>query len=100
MEVVKKSEETPTEEKKLSYEQLNEIAHQLSEQNRELYQKVQEMNMSNIFKRLDYLFKVVDLSVEFKQEFVNKCKEEITTLMTLPKEEEATAEEEVKAEEK
>lgn len=99
MEVVKKSEETPTEEKKLSYEQLNEIAHQLSEQNRELYQKVQEMNMANIFKRLDYLFKVVDLSVEFKQEFVNKCKEEITTLMTLPKEEEATGEE-VKAEEK
>ena len=99
MEVVKKSEETPTEEKKLSYEQLNEIAHQLSEQNRELYQKVQEMNMANIFKRLDYLFKVVDLSVEFKQEFVNKCKEEIATLMTLPKEEEA-AEEEVKAEEK
>ena len=99
MEVVKKSEETPTEEKKLSYEQLNEIAHQLSEQNRELYQKVQEMNMANIFKRLEYLFKVVDLSVEFKQEFVNKCKEEITTLMTLPKEE-ATAEEEVKAEEK
>ena len=99
MEVVKKSEETPTEEKKLRYEQLNEIAHQLSEQNRELYQKVQEMNMANIFKRLDYLFKVVDLSVEFKQEFVNKCKEEITTLMTLPKEEEATGEE-VKAEEK
>ena len=57
------------------------------------------MNMANIFKRLDYLFKVVDLSVEFKQEFVNKCKEEITTLMTLPKEE-ATAEEEVRAEEK
>ena len=45
---------------KLSYEQLENVAHQLSEQNRQLYAKLQELQVDNMFKRLDYLFKVVE----------------------------------------
>ena len=41
---------------KMSYEQLENIAHQLSEQAKQLHMKLQAANMSNVFKRLDYLY--------------------------------------------
>lgn len=69
---------------KLSYEQLENVAHQLSEQNRQLYAKLQEMQVSNMFKRLDYLFKVVENTGAFSLEFHTKCVEEIESLMTIP----------------
>lgn len=69
---------------KMSYEQLENVAHQLSEQAKHLYAKLQEANMSNMFKRLDYLFKVVENAHAFKEEFVAKCVAEIEDLMTVP----------------
>lgn len=69
---------------KLSYEQLENVAHQLSEQNRQLYAKLQELQVSNMFKRLDYLFKVVENTGTFSLEFHTKCIEEIEALMTIP----------------
>lgn len=72
---------------KMSYEQLENVAHQLSEQNRQLYMKLQSANMTNLFKRLDYLFKVIENSDKFNKEFVNKCLTEIESSMTLPEEE-------------
>lgn len=71
---------------KLSYEQLENVAHQLSEQNRQLYAKLQEMQVSNMFKRLDYLFKVVENTGVFSIDFHTKCVEEIESLMTIPEE--------------
>lgn len=71
---------------KMSYEQLENIAHQLSEQNRQMYAKMQEMDMVNMFKRLDYLFKVVENGTMFDPDFLNKCIDEIENVM-LPKEE-------------
>lgn len=73
---------------KMSYEQLENVAHQLSEQNRQLFAKLQELNMANIFKRLDYLFKVVENGHMFKQDFLEKCIAEIENLMTVPEQEE------------
>ena len=73
---------------KLSYEQLENVAHQLSEQNRQLLAKLQELNMANIFKRLDYLFKVIENGHMFKQYFLKKCIEEVESLMTVPEQEE------------
>lgn len=73
---------------KLSYEQLENIAHQLSEQAKQLYAKLQEANMTNVFKRLDYLFKVVENAHAFSEEFVAKCVAEIEDLMTVPESEE------------
>ena len=75
---------------KMSYEQLENIAHQLSEQSRQLYAKLQEANMANIFKRLDYLFKVVENAHAFSEEFVAKCIAEIEDLITVPESEEGT----------
>ena len=73
---------------KLSYEQIENIAHQLSEQNRQLLAKLQELNMANMFKRLDYLFKVIENGHMFKQYFLEKCIEEVESLMIVPEQEE------------
>lgn len=93
MEEKAKVEVQPTEAgrpEKMSYEQLENIAHQLSEQSRQLYAKLQEANMANVFKRLDYLFKVVENAHAFNEEFVAKCVVEIEDLMTVPESEEET----------
>ena len=79
---------------KMSYEQLENIAHQLSEQARKLYSQLQQSNMTNMFKRLDYLFKVVENGHMFKQDFLEKCIAEIEELMTVPEVEEDNKEEE------
>ena len=71
---------------KLSYEQLENVAHQLSEQTKQLYMKLQATNMSNMFKRLDYLFKVIENGHMFKQDFLEKCIAEIEEIMTVPEE--------------
>ena len=73
-------------EKKLSYSELENVAHQLSEQTKQLYMKLQAANMSNMFKRLDYLFKVVENGHMFKQDFLEKCIAEIEEIMTVPEE--------------
>lgn len=71
---------------KMSYEQLENVAHQLSEQAKQLYMKLQAANISNMFKRLDYLFKVVENGHMFKQDFLEKCITEIEEIMTVPEE--------------
>ena len=73
---------------KLSYEQLENVANQLSSQVRELYMKLQNSNMSNMFKRLDYLFKVVENGHMFTQKFLEDCINEIVEIMTVPEESE------------
>ena len=79
---------------KLSYEQLEQVAHQLSEQTRQLYSQLQQSNMTNMFKRLDYLFKVVENGHMFKQDFLEKCIAEIEEIMTVPEETEEDNKEE------
>ena len=94
MEENKETKMEPTTEaarpEKMSYEQLENIAHQLSDQAKQLYAKLQEANMVNMFKRLDYLFKVVENAHAFNEEFVAKCVAEIEDLMTVPEAEEET----------
>jgi len=75
---------------KLSYEQLENIAHQLSEQNKQMYMQLQQMNTTNLFKRLDYLFKVLEYSAFFSKEFIENCTQEIENMITIPKEDEKT----------
>ena len=91
MQPVTKETERP---EKMSYEQLEQVAHQLSEQARQLYSQLQKSNMTNMFKRLDYLFKVVENGHMFKQDFFEKCIAEIEELMTVPEVEEENKEEE------
>lgn len=71
---------------KLTYEQLNDACNQLFQQNQKLYKKIQELEVSNMFARLDYLFKVIELSSTFKDtDFVNDCIEEIKEALTIKK---------------
>lgn len=72
--------------KKLSYSELENVAHQLSEQTKQLYMKLQSVNMNNMFKRLDYLFKVIENGNMFKQDFLERSINEIEELMTIPEE--------------
>ena len=95
MQPVTKETERP---EKMSYEQLEQIAHQLSEQARKLYSQLQQSNMTNMFKRLDYLFKVVENGHMFKQDFLEKCITEIEELMTVPEEVEKEETPDVKTE--
>ena len=73
----------PQSEKKFTYEELNDIASQLSQQNQQLYQQLQRANMNNMFKRLDYLFKVVENGHMFNSEFLDKCISEIEDTITV-----------------
>ena len=70
--------------KERSYDELKSIAGQLSQQNQQLNMMLQQANMTNIFKRMDYLFKVLEMKDCFDSEFVITCSDEIKELMTLP----------------
>ena len=76
-------EATKEKPQKMTYEQLEGIAHQLSEQNVQLVRKLQEANMQNMFARLNYLFKVVEFGARFPKEFLDKSIAEIVSIMTI-----------------
>lgn len=82
-----KKEETSTLSKKFTYEQLEQIATSLSAQVQQLSLKLQEANLFNVFKRLDYCFKVLDIPTTlFTPGFVEKCAKEIEEIMNTPAE--------------
>jgi hypothetical protein len=85
-EKIKKEQDAKPE--KLSYEQLENIASQLSEQNRQLYSQIQAANLNNMFKRLDYLFEVLSHEKLFPQDFTEKCINEVIELLTIPEKQE------------
>lgn len=100
MEVIKNDSPSEPEVKpaKLNYEQLEGIAHQLSEQGEKLYKENMELrkaleqaNLTNLFKRLDYLFRIVEQDNQYlTDEFKTKCGAEIEQMMTAnPQEEES-----------
>lgn len=74
--------------RKLSYEELENVAQQLSvqaqqvnAQNQKLRQLLEEANLSNLYKRLDYLFKVLSDTALFSKEFVSYCSSEIEEIL-------------------
>ena len=75
---------------KLTYEQLENAANQLAQQNQMLRNQLMEMNYAHIFKRLEFLFKVLKHSTHFDPTFVETCSAEIVSLLTV--EPETTAE--------
>lgn len=88
MEEKEKKVNTEPAQKKLSYDDLNNVCHQLSEQVRTLYRRLQEVNLENSFKRLDYLFKVIENAPVFmeSEEFYDNCVKEIIAAMTIKEE--------------
>lgn len=74
-------------DKKLSYEQLENVAHQLSEQVKWAKNELDKMYFINSSKRLDYLFKVLEYAPMFDRDFVKLCSVEISESLTLQNEE-------------
>ena len=86
-----KAEKKPT---KLTYEQLEEAARQISQQaenifkeNQQLKVALQQASLSNLFKELEFRFKVLEYADMFDHSFVNDCIKNIEDTMT-PKVEE------------
>lgn len=73
-------------------EQCLKFIEALKSQNAQLMYQLQNANMTNMFKRLDYLFKVVENAAMFDEAFVDQCVAEIKELMTPPEEESEKAE--------
>lgn len=79
-------EEKNTKEGTLSYDQLKEVAAQLQHENQQLRSTLVRVDYSNTFKRLDYLFKVLDNYIHFNDDFVASCIKEIQDMMTIKEE--------------
>lgn len=73
-----------TKQQKLTYEQLNDACNQLWQQNKQLVARNRELEAFAMNKRLDYLFKVLELSNQFSSDFVGNCSSEIEQAMTIP----------------
>lgn len=73
-----------TKQQKLTYEQLNDACNQLWQQNKQLVARNRELESFAMNKRLDYLFKVLELSNQFSSDFVGNCSSEIEQAMTIP----------------
>lgn len=61
----------------MSKNKLKEVAGQLYYQNQQLVNRIKSMDMTNVFKRLDYLFKVVDNIDKYPKKFTDMVIEEI-----------------------
>lgn len=85
---------TPETQERIPYDKLLEIANGLQEQNKilqnqcqQMAKRIQELSEFAAFKRLDYLYKTVELSDKFSPEFVVTCTEEIESTITITPEE-------------
>lgn len=78
--------EENTKQTKFTYEQLEQIAGNLSSQVQTLSVQLRDANMFNTFKRLEFLFKAVEVHAStgyLEEAFAEKCSKEIEELMTL-----------------
>lgn len=82
-------EKVKKESKKLSYEELENAARQLTVQldnmakeNYQLKMNLQQAKVANVYAELELRFKVLDYSTFFSEEFVEQCTKDIEQIMT------------------
>lgn len=75
------------EQVKLTYEQLKELADQLHQQNQMMRKKLMEAANIDAYKRIDYLFKVLENHRVFNIEFVKSTAIELESILKLQEEE-------------
>lgn len=97
---MEKSKAKNSESKKLSYEQLNQAAQQISQQAEALYKENQQLkealgrvSVQNGYTELSFKFKVVENSTMFPKEFVERIIAEIVDTMTATNEDQKPVEE-------
>ena len=100
---VKRESKSPV--KKLSYEELENVAKQISAQaeavikeNQQLKAALQQIQLDNVYKELDLKFKVLEYGDFFNPNFLDMCVESIEEIMT-PTDQESKTKEENKEEE-
>jgi hypothetical protein len=79
-------EEVKDSVKKLSYEELENVAKQLSAQGEELYKRLLKAEEMLAIRRLDYLIKIVELKDCFSKSFIEECVKEIENSLSIPEE--------------
>lgn len=88
----KEVKEKTAEEQKYTYEQLADICNKLFQENQQLKHQIQQAEkFIQTINRLDYLFRVVEISNkdsrwQFSEDFTSSCIEEIQNLITIPEE--------------
>lgn len=74
-----------------TYEQLKDYVNSLMYQNNELAKRYNEMEMGNFFKRLDWLWNIINSTTPYiTEDFKAVCGEEFMTMMAKPEEETTT----------
>ena len=91
MEELKNKEGVNTEERKLSYEELESNFYQMAEKLNAVYKErqilINQLNSTNnTVTRLNFLFKVIEFGNKFSQEFVENCVNEIEEILTISQE--------------
>ena len=91
--------EEPTEVKPVepTVEQLKEYINQIIGEYNKVLEVNKQLNVENVIKRLNLLFKVLEMKNLFPREFVTACKEEIMVLMIIKEQGETSKEEQPKA---
>ena len=77
------------EEKKLSYEELKNVCGQLQQQNAFMRKQMLKMHNEELYKRIDYLFKVVENKQAFSNVFYDHAVNEIEEILTPVEQEES-----------
>ena len=80
MEEIKNTQEEP---QKATYEQLENYVNQLSQQNMLLKKKLSEFAEVSFYKKMEFLFKVLENKDSFTEDFVNSCASEIMEAMNI-----------------
>lgn len=73
----KKNVEKVNQQNAPTQEQLTQLVDQLYGRNQQLVEALNEKNTALMFKRMDYLFKIIEQSHMFDDEFVTKCIDEL-----------------------
>ena len=76
------------EEKKLSYEELKNVCGQLQQQNAFMREQMLKARNEELYKRIDYLFKVVENKQAFSNVFYDNVVNEIEEILTPVEQEE------------
>lgn len=80
-------EQNKKEQNKLTYEQLENFSHQLSERCKMLATRVEQLEVALAVNRLNFLFKVLDNAKYFPTSYVDKTSKEIIGALSLEEEE-------------
>ncbi len=88
----KPATQKPKEDSVNMEEQYKGLVSQLYERNQQLVEALNEKNTALMFKRMDYLFKIIEQSHMFDDEFVTKCIDELQKTLDVTQEQETNEE--------